>query len=83
MLANELFPNDIQCEYRDGLAFPIPSTSDNTEYSIWSLYKTIYDGQTIEFDLCKSSKPCFEFNDFHVSTRTSFICQISLNELVQ
>ena len=81
--ANELHPEDIQCEYRDGLAYPIDSVSDNVEYSIYHLYKDLYNGQAIEFDLCESDKPCFIFENFKVSSRNSFIRQISLNELVQ
>ena len=79
--ANELYPNDIQCEYRDGLTYPIPSTSDNEEYSIYHLYKELYDGQEIEFDLATSKlHPCFEFDKFEVSTKTTFIRKIGLGE---
>ena len=75
--ANSLYPQDIQCEYRDGLAFPIPSASSNEEYSIFHLYKALYDGETIAFDLCESSHPSFEIKDFHVSTRDHFVREIS------
>ena len=75
--ANQLHPEDIQCEYCDGLAYPIPSASNNEEYSIFHLYKDLYDGQTIAFDLCESSHPSFEFKDFHVNTRQHFIREIS------
>ena len=76
--ANQLFPKDIQCEYRNGLAFPIPSVSNNEEYSLWHLYKTIYEGTPVEFDLCESEKPSFEFKNFQVSTRDSFVRVISV-----
>ena len=77
--ANQMFPHAIQCEYRDGLVYPIPSVSDNSEYSIYHLYKALYDGQEIEFDLCKSKlHPCFEIKDFQVSTKTTFIRKIGL-----
>ena len=75
--ANSLYPQDIQCEYRDGLAFPIPSVSNNEEYSIFHLYKALYDGETIAFDLCESSHPSFEIKNFHVSTRDHFIREIT------
>jgi len=78
--ANELFPSDIQCYYRDSLAFPVPSVSSNEEYSVWRLYRSIYDGQVIEFNLCESDKPMFELKDFHMSTKDSFIRRISLND---
>ena len=76
--ANQLFPNDIQCEYRDNLAFPISSVSSNEEYSIWHLYRMIYDGKPVEFNLCESVKPMFELSNFQVSTRDSFIRVISI-----
>ena len=75
--ANELFPDAIQCYYSDGLAYPIPSVSNNDDYSIWLLYKALYDGETLAFDLCESSHPSFEFKDFHVMTREHFIREIS------
>ena len=79
--ANELHPQDIQCVYQDGLVYPIPSVSSNKEYSIFHLYKDLYDGQVIEFDLATSKlHPCFELKDFQVSTKTSFIRRIGLGE---
>ena len=78
--ANELFPQDIQCVYQDGLAYPIPSVWGNDEYSVYHLYHELYDGKAIEFDLCKSEKPMFELKDFQVSTKDSFIRRISLSD---
>ena len=79
--ANQLYPNDIQCNYEGGLVYAIPSVSSNKEYSIYHLYKDLYNGQEIEFDLCKSKiKPCFEIKDFQVSSKTSFIRKIGLGE---
>ena len=69
--ANELHPEDIQCEYRDGLTYPIPSVSSNEEFSIYHLYRDLFDGQAIDFDLCSSDKPYFIFENFHVSSRDS------------
>ena len=79
--ANELFPSDIQCYYQEGLVYPMPSTSDNTEYSIYHLYKQLFNGEAIEFDLATSKiHPTFELKDFHMSTKDSFIRRISLND---
>ena len=79
--ANELFPNDIRCYYQDGLVYPMPSTSDNIEYSIYHLYKQLFNNESIEFDLATSKiHPCFELNDMKVSTKDSFIRRISLND---
>ena len=78
--ANQLFPNDIQCNYEDGLVYPIPSTSDNNEYSIIHLYKQLFNGKSIEFDLATSKlKPCFDLSNFQVNTKTSFIRKIGLS----
>ena len=78
--ANQLFPNDIQCNYEDGLVYPIPSASDNNEYSIIHLYKQLFNGQSIEFDLATSKlHPCFDLSNFQVNTRTSFIRKIGLS----
>ena len=72
--ANELFPGVIQCEYRNGLVFPIPSVerTDDSSYSIMKLYEYIYDGGEVEFDLCKGSKPRFDIKGFEITTKTSF-----------
>ena len=76
--ANQLYPNDIQCIYEDGLVYPIPSTSSNKEYSIYHLYRSIYEGESIEFDLATSKlHPCFDLSNFQVSTKESFIRQIT------
>ena len=79
--ANQMFPNDILCEYRDGFVYPIDSVSNNEEYSIFHLYKDLYDGQVIEFDLATSKlKPSFDLKDFSVSTNDSFIRRIGSTE---
>ena len=78
--ANELYPQDIQCYYEDGLVYPKPSVSSNEEYSIFHLYKSLYDGQVIEFDLCKSKlHPCFELREFKMNTKETFIRRIGLS----
>ena len=72
--ANELFPGVIQCEYRNGLVYPIPSVerTNDSSYSIMKLYEYIYDGGEVEFDLCKGSKPRFDIKGFEITTKTSF-----------
>ena len=78
--ANQMFPHDIQCYYDHGLVYPIDSVSDNNEYSVFHLYKALYDEEVIEFDLATSKiKPSFEIKDFQVRTRTSFIRRISIS----
>lgn len=77
--ANSMFPQDIQCSYEDGLVYPIDSVSSNEEYSIFHLYRTLYNGEPIEFDLATSKlHPCFDLSNFQVSTRASFVRVISI-----
>ena len=75
MKANELFPNAKACCYHDDLVYPsydVPLSDEG--YSILLLYQKLYDGEPIEFDLCKSKvKPCFEISNFEVSTKETFI----------
>ena len=72
--ANELFPDIILCEYRDGLVHPIPSVerTNDSSYSIMKLYEYIYNGGEVKFDLCKGSKPRFDIKGFEITTKTSF-----------
>ncbi|EAX69636.1 hypothetical protein TVAG_541560 [Trichomonas vaginalis G3] len=76
LTANEMFPDSVQCFYDEdkGLMVPQGTYDKDSEFSLMKLYKALYDGQEIGFDLCKSCQPCFEekFN-FSIQTKTSFI----------
>ncbi|EAX68437.1 hypothetical protein TVAG_536290 [Trichomonas vaginalis G3] len=76
LTANEIFPDSVQCFYDEdkGLMVPQGTYDKDSEFSLMKLYKALYDGQEIGFDLCKSCQPCFEekFN-FSITTKTSFI----------
>ena len=76
--ANKMFPNDIpvKChEYEDGCILFLPERKGEN-YSIYSLYKHLYNGQEASFDLCDGS-PRFELNDnYSVESKTSFIRKI-------
>jgi hypothetical protein len=76
--ANELYPDLIPCYYSDELIRAIydgiPWDINNSEFSIMKLYEDLYDGISIDFDLCKSSSPSFEFNkDFTIKNKQEFI----------
>ena len=74
--ANEMFPDAVQCVYNGdkGLHLPVGPYDNNSEFSVMKLYKALYDGQSISFDLCKGSNPCFERkNNFSIVTKTTFI----------
>ncbi|KAI5513337.1 organellar and viral DNA polymerase type B [Trichomonas vaginalis G3] len=76
LTANEMFPDSVQCFYDEdkGLMVPQGKFDKDSEFSVMKLYKALYDGQEIAFDLCKSATPAFEekFN-FSIQTKTSFI----------
>ncbi|EAX79637.1 hypothetical protein TVAG_020840 [Trichomonas vaginalis G3] len=72
LTANQMFPDAIQVHYdeKKGLFFP---EKVGEKYSIVELYKSLYEGDEITFDLCIGSKPCFNKNkDFTISTKSSF-----------
>ena len=74
--ANEMFPDAVQCVYdkAKGLHVPVGPYDVNSEFSVMKIYKALYDGQAIAFDLCKGSSPCFERkNNFSIVTKTSFV----------
>ena len=72
--ANEMFPDDVpvEChEYEDGCILFIPKTKGE-KYSLYSLYKYLYDGNEVTFDLCDGD-PRFEMNNnYSVTTKTTF-----------
>ena len=76
--ANELFPESVPCHYdeKKGLFMPDLLGEHYTifNYSIYKLYKHLYEGNEVEFDLCKSSNPCFEQKgNFTIQTKNTFI----------
>ncbi|MGI6155835.1 MAG: DNA polymerase [Enterococcus lemanii] len=74
--ANEMFPDAVQVEYDEdkGLFIPVSDYTKCSEFSIFNLYKSLYDGDEISFDLCSGSKKCFQFNkDFSIETKSTFI----------
>ncbi|EAX90399.1 hypothetical protein TVAG_196470 [Trichomonas vaginalis G3] len=56
LTANEMFPETIQCYYNEdkNIHIPVGTYDKDSEFSLMKLYKALYDGQEIGFDLCKS-----------------------------
>ena len=74
--ANEMFPDAVQCHYDEakGLHVPCDAYDETSSFSVMELYKALYNGTAISFDLCKGSNPCFERkNNFSIETKTSFV----------
>ena len=71
--ANELFPECIQVIYDGSLFRPIGEYNIDSEFSIQKLYEYLYDGNEVEFELCKGLSPCFnKHSNFTIETRKSF-----------
>jgi hypothetical protein len=58
-----------------GLIRPTEEPIDeNDEYSIYNLYRDLYNGVEIEFDLARSTKPAFEFTKgYTVKAKQKFV----------
>ena len=72
--ANELFPTSIQVKYDENLRLFIPQSIDaERTYSIMQLYRWLYCGQEVEFDLAANDRPCFDLKDnYSIESKTSF-----------
>ena len=75
--ANELYPNATQCHVDGPLVYG--DSTPNTSYSIELLYDALHSGQSIQFDLCSGTRPCFDMrSNFTITTKSSFVRRISL-----
>jgi hypothetical protein len=72
--ANKLYSKLDPVEYKNNLFYPKFGVGKS---SIEQLYEDLFQGKSIDFDLCLSSSPCFEQNsDYSISTKSSFIRRI-------
>ena len=83
--ANEIFDNEeyVKVKYDEskGLFIPVDKYDIDSKFTVFELYKYMYDGNEVEFDLCKSSKPCFEHkNNFTITTKNSFIRKLKFDQ---
>ena len=78
--ANKLYPDLIPCYYQDGIFKPDRISSNPYNYSLFRLYKALYDGEEITFDLCSGSGPCFDMkNNFSIETKSEFIRKLKFD----
>ena len=68
--ANKLYPDYIQCQYRNGLVYP---ANIGERYSVYKLYEDLHLGNAIEFDLCIGVSPCFDMKNFSIQNKQSFV----------
>ena len=58
----------------DWLHSPKYSVTGIPQRLVYRLYKDLYDGKTIEFDLCIGEKSCFDVkSNFSIITKTKFL----------
>ena len=75
-----MFPDAVQCVYdsKTNIHYPVGTYDKDSDFSLMLLYKALYDGEEIAFDLCRSSKPCFDRKfDFTVETKNKFIRKLN------
>ena len=75
--ANKLFPNSIPVKLEGGLFKPTINNGPEASYSIFELYKYLYDGNNVSFELVNEFTPRFEFNKNRtITSKTSFVRNI-------
>jgi hypothetical protein len=71
-ISPEVIAVKAECDYKNGIF-------EGNLTKLIKIYEDIYNGQSIEFDLCSSSRPSFEFTQGVVKTRKQFIREIKIN----
>jgi hypothetical protein len=75
--ANAMFPDAIPIEFKDGLYYPLKNEGVESSYSIYELYKALYNGVEVAFDLVDKYNPRFQMNkDKTISSKNSFIRKV-------
>ena len=71
--ANKKFKWAIQCNFKNGLVYP-EMVVKGGKYSIFELYRSLYNSELIEFNLCDGVAPCFDMkSNFSIETKKQFI----------
>ena len=77
--ANSLFPDSIPVKLAGGLFKPEINEGPDASYSIFELYKYLFDGNAIEFELVSASTPRFQFNNNRtITSKKSFTRNIHI-----
>jgi hypothetical protein len=72
--SNQLYPKLDPVEYRNGLFYPRYGIGKT---SIEAVFDDLYNGKAVGFDLCLSTKPCFDqHSNYSIETKSSFIRKI-------
>ena len=79
--ANDLFPDSIPVKLAGGLFKPLENKGPDASYSIFELYKYLYEGNTVNFELVSEFSPHFDFkNNRTITTKSSFIREINFRK---
>ena len=79
--ANKLFPDSIPVKLAGGLFKPLENKGPDASYSIFELYKYLYEGNTVNFELVSEFSPHFDFkNNRTITTKSSFIREINFRK---
>jgi hypothetical protein len=72
-----MFPEAIPVEFKYGLYFPVKNEGVESSYSIYELYKALYNSVEVAFDLVDKYNPRFQMNkDKTISSKNSFIRKV-------
>jgi hypothetical protein len=78
---NKLCPTLIPVELRSGLYYP-KSEKCKKQCSVKQMYKHLYAGKTIEFDLYENSSPCFDLGpNISIETKSPLIKKIRCEQV--
>ena len=79
--ANDLFPDSIPVKLAGGLFKPLENKGPDASYSIFELYKYLYEGNTVNFELVSEFTPHFDFNNNRtITSKSSFVREINLRK---
>lgn len=79
--ANSLFPDSIPVKLAGGLFKPLNNNGPDASYSIFELYKYLYEGNTVNFELISEFTPHFDFNKNRtISSKSSFVRKVQFEK---
>ena len=79
--ANDMFKDSISVELDGGLFKPTINKGIEASYSIFELYKYLYNRNNVEFELVNEFSPCFDFlNNRDIKTKETFKSNIQIKK---